>query len=166
LFPNKCLASYSTHDNAGHACRHANDDWNAPFSAPLLDPIESTQRHPPSTKQIPESTWYAALGQSIVYVWPKRKLLQLRACTCIALILILRVLNLVVPAFYGRMVDALSIVTQDARQKPPIEHAFANVFFPWVAAYLAARFLQGGGEICYPCIAYFLWNSPDSICNM
>jgi hypothetical protein len=71
--------------------------------------------------------------------------LQLRACTCVALIIVLRVLNLVVPAFYGKMVDALSVVTQDAREKPPIQHAFASVFFPWVAAYLAARFLQGGG---------------------
>jgi hypothetical protein len=72
---------------------------------------------------------------------------QTRAFTCIGLILAMRALNLLVPAFYGKMVDRLADVTSDVRARPPISHAFKSVFFPWVAAYLAARFLQGGGAL-------------------
>lgn len=116
---------------------------------PLLPPEvtrPSTGGAPRRTK--PDSAWYAALGRCLVYVWPKQPRLQLAACTCILLLLSIRLLNLAVPIFYGRTVDVLSNVSDDARDgRLPHHtgHAFAHAMWPWVIMYLVARFLQGGG---------------------
>ena len=45
---------------------------------------------------------------AIVYVWPKTPILQLRACLCVLLLAIMRLLNLAVPILYRNMVNILS----------------------------------------------------------
>lgn len=47
------------------------------MSAPLFSDVEAPAR--PAAKQVPDSTWYAALGQAVQYVWPKQVGLQVRA---------------------------------------------------------------------------------------
>lgn len=124
---------------------------------PLLPsgPRVSSSAMPRKTQ--PDSPWYAALGRCLVYVWPKRQLLQLAACSCILLLLCIRLLNLAVPVFYGRTVDVLSKVADDARDgKLPHDtgRAFAHAMWPWVIMYLMARFLQGGGTASSTCSAW------------
>ena len=116
---------------------------------PLLPgDLESTGPKPPKSR--PENAWYFALGKSIAFVWPKTFWLRVRAFTCVGLIAVIRVLNLVGPACYGRMVDRLSEVTQKAGEDPPELFTFKAVFMPWVFAYLVTRFLQGGSALL-PC---------------
>ena len=45
---------------------------------------------------------------AIVYVWPKTPILQLRACLCVLLLAVMRLLNLAVPILYRNMVNKLS----------------------------------------------------------
>ena len=45
---------------------------------------------------------------AIVYVWPKTPVLQLRACLCVLLLAVMRLLNLAVPILYRNMVNKLS----------------------------------------------------------
>ena len=45
---------------------------------------------------------------AIVYVWPKTPILQLRACLCVLLLAVMRLLNLAVPILYRNMVNILS----------------------------------------------------------
>ena len=45
---------------------------------------------------------------AIVYVWPKTPMLQFRACLCVVLLAIMRLLNLAVPVLYRNMVNKLS----------------------------------------------------------
>lgn len=45
---------------------------------------------------------------AIVYVWPKTPILQFRACLCVVLLAIMRLLNLAVPVLYRNMVNKLS----------------------------------------------------------
>jgi hypothetical protein len=130
----------------GNGYRGASDAELASLTTPLLPDVENV--HSSSNgKQKPEGSWYSALGHSIAYVWPKTLLLQLRATTCIVLVLVIRVLNLVVPVCYGKMVDALAAASADHAKQPPVLHPFKTVFIPWVFAYLVARFLQGGGML-------------------
>lgn len=45
---------------------------------------------------------------AIVYVWPRTPILQFRACLCVLLLAIMRLLNLAVPVLYRNMVNKLS----------------------------------------------------------
>ena len=45
---------------------------------------------------------------AIVYVWPKTPMLQFRACLCVLLLAVMRLLNLAVPILYRNMVNILS----------------------------------------------------------
>lgn len=67
---------------------------------------------------------------------------------CVVLVLCIRFLNIAVPVCYGRMVDALYAVQSKAQGEPAIRPTFSTAFFPWIAAYLGFRFLQGGGACC------------------
>ena len=50
------------------------------ISEPLITDVDGApaRRRPGGPKQKPEGAWYAALGKSIAYVWPKKPLLQVR----------------------------------------------------------------------------------------
>eukprot|EP00892_Ulva_mutabilis_P004272 jgi/Ulvmu1/2216/UM013_0062.1 len=117
---------------------------------PLLPNGRQAASAGPARRTKPERAWYAALGDCLVYVWPKRALLQLAACTCILLLILIRLLNLAVPIFYGRTVDVLSKVADEARHGTLPHHTgqvFAHAMWPWVILYLLGRFLQGGGGV-------------------
>lgn len=122
-------------------------------SSEACDPLLPDPRVPSSgvpRKTQPDSPWYSALGRCLLYVWPKRAMLQLSACVCIVLLITVRLLNLAVPVFYGRTVDILSKVSQQAKEGSlphNTGHVFAHTMWPWVILYLAARFLQGGGVL-------------------
>lgn len=122
-------------------------------SSEACDPLLPDPRVPSSgvpRKTQPDSPWYSALGRCLLYVWPKRPMLQLSACVCIVLLITVRLLNLAVPVFYGRTVDILSKVSQQAKEGSlphNTGHVFAHTMWPWVILYLAARFLQGGGVL-------------------
>lgn len=45
---------------------------------------------------------------AIVYVWPTTPMLQFRACLCVLLLAVMRLLNLAVPILYRNMVNKLS----------------------------------------------------------
>ncbi len=51
---------------------------------------------------------YELMWTAIVYVWPKTPILQLRACLCVLLLAVMRLLNLAVPVLYRNMVNKLS----------------------------------------------------------
>lgn len=51
---------------------------------------------------------YELMWTAIVYVWPKTPMLQFRACLCVVLLAIMRLLNLAVPVLYRNMVNKLS----------------------------------------------------------
>ena len=51
---------------------------------------------------------YELMWTAIVYVWPKTPILQFRACLCVLLLAIMRLLNLAVPVLYRNMVNKLS----------------------------------------------------------
>lgn len=63
-------------------------------------------------------SWYSLLGTAITYVWPDSVVLQLRAFACIAIILIMRVLNLAVPILYKKVVDTLAATSEGTHPRP------------------------------------------------
>lgn len=69
-------------------------------------------------------SWYSLLGTAITYVWPDSTILQLRAFTCIVLILIMRVLNLAVPILYKKVVDTLASTSEGTHPRPGEEREY------------------------------------------
>ena len=69
-------------------------------------------------------SWYSLLGTAITYVWPDSPILQLRAFTCILLILIMRVLNLAVPILYKKVVDTLASTSEGTHPRPGEEREY------------------------------------------
>ena len=69
-------------------------------------------------------SWYSLLGTAITYVWPDSVILQLRAFTCIVLILIMRVLNLAVPILYKKVVDTLASTSEGTHPRPGEEREY------------------------------------------
>ena len=69
---------------------------------------------------------------AIVYVWPKTPILQLRACLCVLLLAIMRLLNLAVPILYRNMVNILSDAAIAASSGSPTgwQPTFWNVRHP------------------------------------
>lgn len=63
-------------------------------------------------------SWYSLLGTAVAYVWPDSVHLQLRAFTCVILILIMRVLNLAVPILYKKVVDTLASTSEGTHPRP------------------------------------------------
>ena len=91
--------------------------------------------------------WYSLLITAALYVWPDTPMLQLRAVLCVIIVGIIRVLNLAVPVLYKHVVDTLSDVstrTHPSHGEEPQTFTLMEVFYPWVAAYMAVAFLQGG----------------------
>ncbi|CAL5222423.1 g4785 [Coccomyxa viridis] len=90
--------------------------------------------------------WYELMWTAIVYVWPKTPILQLRACLCVLLLAVMRLLNLAVPILYRNMVNILSDAAIAASSKNPSgwQPTFWNVFYPIVFLYMLASFFQGG----------------------
>ena len=62
---------------------------------------------------------YELMWTAIVYVWPKTPILQLRACLCVLLLAVMRLLNLAVPILYRNMVNILSDAAIAASSKNP-----------------------------------------------
>ncbi len=69
-------------------------------------------------------SWYSLLGTAITYVWPDSPILQLRAFSCIVLILIMRVLNLAVPILYKKVVDTLASTSEGTHPRPGEEREY------------------------------------------
>lgn len=69
-------------------------------------------------------SWYSLLGTAITYVWPDSVILQLRAFSCIILILIMRVLNLAVPILYKKVVDTLASTSEGTHPRPGEEREY------------------------------------------
>ena len=69
-------------------------------------------------------SWYSLLGTAITYVWPDSPILQLRAFSCIFLILIMRVLNLAVPILYKKVVDTLASTSEGTHPRPGEEREY------------------------------------------
>ncbi len=63
-------------------------------------------------------SWYSLLGTAVAYVWPDSVFLQLRAFSCVILILIMRVLNLAVPILYKKVVDTLASTSEGTHPRP------------------------------------------------
>ncbi|KAK9823014.1 hypothetical protein WJX81_007044 [Elliptochloris bilobata] len=91
--------------------------------------------------------WWALLVTAVAYVWPTTPLQQLRAALCVVLLGAMRLINLAVPILYRDVVNTFSETSERARTDGdrPAEHfTLYQVFFPYVALYLGAAFLQGG----------------------
>lgn len=94
-------------------------------------------------------SWVSLVGIAARYMWPTGTLLRIRAFICVTLIVVLRLLNLAVPLVYKRVVDEFARISQATHEpskggEPPPTFTFHEVFFPWVALYLALFFVQGG----------------------
>jgi len=73
-------------------------------------PVDSSRKR--------KRSWYSLLGTAVAYVWPDSVFLQLRAFTCVILILIMRVLNLAVPILYKKVVDTLASTSEGTHPRP------------------------------------------------
>lgn len=95
-----------------------------------------------------QRSWIYLVGTAARYMWPTGFWLQARAVVCVGLIVILRLLNLAVPIAYKKVIDEFAKLTSDMHPpdgQTPKAVPFAEAFFPWVFAWLALFFLQGGG---------------------
>ena len=78
---------------------------------------------------------YELMWTAIVYVWPKTPMLQFRACLCVLLLAVMRLLNLAVPILYRNMVNILSDAAIAASSGEPSswQPTFWNVSAPLVS---------------------------------
>lgn len=85
--------------------------------------------------------WYSLVGYAAKYMWPDEFLLRIRALTCIALICLMRALNLLVPLLWKKVIDVFSLALST---KTTQKLDFSSLFTPWVALWLGLWLLQGG----------------------
>ena len=123
------------HSATWHCCRHLH--WAIPWLHPSLlsccRPLQAEEEDilrealltsgtdpeaPVDSSRKRRRSWYSLLGTAITYVWPDSPILQLRAFTCILLILIMRVLNLAVPLLYKKVVDTLASTSEGTHPRP------------------------------------------------
>ena len=86
-----------------------------------------------------EKSWVLLLGAAVTYVWPRSFQLQLRAISCLFLVVCIRVLNIAVPFAYKKVIDSFSEASGTGDKTP-----FANLAYPWVVLYLIFSLFQGG----------------------
>jgi hypothetical protein len=81
---------------------------------------------------------------AIVYVWPKTPMLQFRACLCVVLLAIMRLLNLAVPVLYRNMVNKLSdaAIAASSREPSGWQPTFWNVRPPLPLAKLEVHLIR------------------------
>ncbi len=106
---------------------------DSPLCACYCRPLQSDEEHilreallaagtdpeaPVDSSRKRRRSWYSLLGTAVAYVWPDSVFLQLRAFTCVILILIMRVLNLAVPILYKKVVDTLASTSEGTHPRP------------------------------------------------
>ena len=104
-------------NKCGLCCRPLQSDEEEVLREALLASGTDPEAPADSTRKRKRS-WYSLLGTAVTYVWPDRIALQLRAFTCIILILIMRVLNLAVPILYKKVVDTLASTSEGTHPRP------------------------------------------------
>lgn len=101
-----------------------------------------------------EKNWILLLGIAFKYVWPDTIVLRMRVIVCLILVVMLRVLNIIVPYTYKKVIDEFTSVGSDTVP-------FPTLFYPWVAYYMLSTFLQGGtggGTVgILPNLRSYLW---------
>ena len=102
----------------------------------------------PSAPRRPRRGYAALLATAAAFIWPADAVGQIRATTCVVLIVLSRAVNIAVPASYRLLVNALA--DADARSHPPpgagppVPTPLATLMVPAVVVYLAVFYLQGG----------------------
>lgn len=84
-----------------------------------------------------EKSWIFLLGIAFTYVWPETFILKVRVIVCLLLVVLLRMLNIIVPYTYKRVIDEFTLARGE-------RVSFLGLFYPWVAYYMIFTFLQGG----------------------
>lgn len=101
-----------------------------------------------------EKSWILLLGIAFGYVWPDTFVLRIRVIICLVLVVLLRMLNILVPYTYKKVIDEFTSIGEDTV-------SFSSLFYPWVAYYMLSTFLQGGtggGTVgILPNLRTYLW---------
>lgn len=101
-----------------------------------------------------EKGWILLLGIAFKYVWPDTLSLRIRVIFCLVLVALMRLLNIVVPYTYKKVIDEFTSSGKG-------DTSFSELFYPWVAYYMLSSFLQGGtggGTVgLLPNLRSFLW---------
>ena len=92
---------------------------------------------------------FARIKQLIPFLWPNELRLQLLVLTCLLLLALGRVVNVLVPVTYKYLVEELA----DASTNDPIDRTFA--WIP-IISFTFFRFMQGGVGVLSS-LQYFLW---------
>ncbi|TPX63341.1 hypothetical protein SpCBS45565_g06690 [Spizellomyces sp. 'palustris'] len=116
--------------------------------------VESVQTAPATNTPASTSSWqetWKKVGRLMPFLWPKPLHLQFLVIFCFVLLALGRVVNVLVPLQYKRVVDDLTPNGEtDPNKRRP--------YFCWgaILLYTAFRFLQGGVGLLSS-LQYFLW---------
>ncbi|PSC71777.1 ATP-binding cassette sub-family B member mitochondrial [Micractinium conductrix] len=128
------------------AAEHRKPPPTSEEEALLMEALLGGDVEAPATGKQRKHSWLALVGIAARYMWPDTVGLQIRAWVCVAMVVVLRLLNLAVPILYKKVVDefAYASAVTHPQEGEPRTFSFKEVFFPWVLAYMVTYFFQGG----------------------